>query len=853
MPISFAGIGIQPPPISLGALDVWSHLHVLDEWDYIGYRVPGVQHLPVPYPPKREPPRIGVLSWPVGADRFATCHLIATGQQVQDIRDVIGTSPTAQPLVFDDGTTTITADMFAIVRPISQRGNSKELYLLTLVDDRHFWWASGGDVLSSAPVSWSALFTSLFTLVGVTPTSVDSVPAAYLTPNSARWFSTKPRPVPILLESAARQVGMKIVRRLDGTVRVVTTENAITEDSARWSQFSSLAMAGGQITAPDAGRFSPASVDVAFFDGTTTNITLASLGLSEFEGVLGVASKKALWTADPAAPTAPEKTAYATQAATDYYQSFLSLTDADLRSFQDVDPVGMDDCVEWVHSAGSGGVHITRIKRPNWFDRNIYGTSAPPTPATGSAPEYLDECLNGFLIRYKATISLDDSGLSQTTYAFEKSLGVRCAPQSSSGSTSSGGGPTPDPNTTYPTAVDSVTEVCPDLTTEDPAGAIIILPTNRSYTYFLTADGSAVSRTTYAELFTAIGTTFGAGNGTTTFNLPTLTAPGANLAYYVRVGQPVLTVQSQRTTIQAFGSVTGLYCADNPDGCCPDSGSGGSTREDCCGDEPPLDVVTFAATGPMGASCSTCTVTGDVVRQPGDVLFWELQDPVSGCGGLVGMAVVLYCAALEWRASGWIQPADFTEVVYFDIELTFDTTNLIYVGEITIPGCEHTVLIGFEPPCQGVSYNCVAGSCVEVAGTGGTYSSRAACEAVCGGGGSGGGIETPCCPGVFLPPVLYLTPGGTLTGLGGGSILLLWNGSTVLPVWSALVSGCGGTVSFDFSCVGQFSIQVGGSASGTTTASAASCSPLVWNSGNFPVSSGGGCNGTASVTVNEVP
>lgn len=37
---------------------------------------------------------------------------------------------------------------------------------------------------------------------------------------------------------------------------------------------------------------------------------------------------------------------------------------------------------------------------------------------------------------------------------------------------------------------------------------------------WLWADGSAVSRTTYADLFAAIGTTYGAGDGTTTFNLP---------------------------------------------------------------------------------------------------------------------------------------------------------------------------------------------------------------------------------------------------------------------------------------------------------------------------------------------
>jgi prepilin-type N-terminal cleavage/methylation domain-containing protein len=37
---------------------------------------------------------------------------------------------------------------------------------------------------------------------------------------------------------------------------------------------------------------------------------------------------------------------------------------------------------------------------------------------------------------------------------------------------------------------------------------------------WLVADGSEVSRTTYAALFATIGTTYGAGNGTTTFNLP---------------------------------------------------------------------------------------------------------------------------------------------------------------------------------------------------------------------------------------------------------------------------------------------------------------------------------------------
>lgn len=39
---------------------------------------------------------------------------------------------------------------------------------------------------------------------------------------------------------------------------------------------------------------------------------------------------------------------------------------------------------------------------------------------------------------------------------------------------------------------------------------------------WLLADGSEVSRSTYADLFAAIGTVYGAGNGTTTFDLPSL-------------------------------------------------------------------------------------------------------------------------------------------------------------------------------------------------------------------------------------------------------------------------------------------------------------------------------------------
>ncbi len=53
-----------------------------------------------------------------------------------------------------------------------------------------------------------------------------------------------------------------------------------------------------------------------------------------------------------------------------------------------------------------------------------------------------------------------------------------------------------------------------------PAGAILDYAGTAAPTGWLLCYGQAVSRTTYATLFTAIGTTFGVGDGSTTFNIP---------------------------------------------------------------------------------------------------------------------------------------------------------------------------------------------------------------------------------------------------------------------------------------------------------------------------------------------
>ena len=72
----------------------------------------------------------------------------------------------------------------------------------------------------------------------------------------------------------------------------------------------------------------------------------------------------------------------------------------------------------------------------------------------------------------------------------------------------------------------------------DPVPTGVVLPFGGSTVPegFLLCNGAAISRTTYAKLFAAIGTLYGAGDGATTFNLPDMRdrfAEGAGGTYSV--------------------------------------------------------------------------------------------------------------------------------------------------------------------------------------------------------------------------------------------------------------------------------------------------------------------------------
>jgi len=102
-----------------------------------------------------------------------------------------------------------------------------------------------------------------------------------------------------------------------------------------------------------------------------------------------------------------------------------------------------------------------------------------------------------------------------------------------------------------------------------PAGTIIEFANTVAPFGYLKANGAAVSRTTYANLFAAITTTWGVGDGSTTFNLPDLRGEfvrGWDDARGIDVGRVFATVQAHAVMDHTHKSFRTLDGASLPYG-----------------------------------------------------------------------------------------------------------------------------------------------------------------------------------------------------------------------------------------------------------------------------------------------
>lgn len=75
---------------------------------------------------------------------------------------------------------------------------------------------------------------------------------------------------------------------------------------------------------------------------------------------------------------------------------------------------------------------------------------------------------------------------------------------------------------TFGTSINDIKDFAVSGLALSPIGSVISFASSSAPAGYLECDGSSISRTTYADLFAVISTTWGVGDGSTTFNIPDL-------------------------------------------------------------------------------------------------------------------------------------------------------------------------------------------------------------------------------------------------------------------------------------------------------------------------------------------
>jgi len=153
----------------------------------------------------------------------------------------------------------------------------------------------------------------------------------------------------------------------------------------------------------------------------------------------------------------------------------------------------------------------------NWVKAQANSSS---TLATHVVSEVIDS--NNFKAKAFGSITSTGHGLSVGEYYFLSA-------------SSAGAGTSTEPTTGYSCPLYYVLDantvigmvyrpnvIGDGITSDSEIGAIVPFACDSAPTGFLACEGQAISRTTYADLFNVIGTTWGVGDGSTTFNVPDL-------------------------------------------------------------------------------------------------------------------------------------------------------------------------------------------------------------------------------------------------------------------------------------------------------------------------------------------
>lgn len=413
--------------------------------------------------------KLGRLYWPRNASQYAIGRFLATEPELDLIRrkayqpDSRGVVPL--DLVIDDGTNSITTELYMLPpRPIFQWDGdpatrsgevdtSTNLYLLTLVDERYWWWRKSAAITVSSGQSWETLYTAIGAALGITIT-VDTIPEAYMSPSQD--LTSKYDFLPTLLDAVAYSVGQRICRTLDGDVLAQNAEDGRLAAQSLWETLASDTMAGGDFRfdrvsphqdlpalVPDRVRVTfpkhettdevgPCAADRCATEAYAVDQTLAGLNSTQWPWYNGVMVKSGTktfhstavaWYSGSTLQNSAELSALTVQLATDWYG---------WQKFGDQARV-IAGIVEWTGEATNDYVEWetfplmrTRVVREaiNDLAQQVFheGTSysdpsghSSGTPWNGKITSFKTECEGGYNHRYRQLVLIDyQNGNTQT-------------------------------------------------------------------------------------------------------------------------------------------------------------------------------------------------------------------------------------------------------------------------------------------------------------------------------------------------------------------------------------------------------------------------------------------------------
>lgn len=368
-----------------------------------------LESLPQPWPASRlagstsfadpltRPLRLNCLRWPNGASDYAVGHFLISEADLETLLDTLatagasgsgsgagasgsgcGTGDFGDTCLFEmwtDPADKIETQLSMLPpRPMAQLEEFNGFYLLTLVDERFWWWNADIMGFPAPPQTWQAVLDAAFAAVGVNA-EIDPIDDAFMYP--ACEFEGSYEPVPMILDAVAYNTQHNLVRLVDGTVRLSDVQWSVDTVVENLDQ-EYPPIAGGLFRIAedddrDIGTILPKRLSVGVRDGAGWKTYSADIA----DGTRGIKTYRCFALANQAASGSGSGSGAGVcddeqlQAYVDKFaQQWAKQVKAGYveRCFEGVRawvPDGVHDAIEWSMNAAGAK---TRVRRRPWHD-----------------------------------------------------------------------------------------------------------------------------------------------------------------------------------------------------------------------------------------------------------------------------------------------------------------------------------------------------------------------------------------------------------------------------------------------------------------------------------------------------